>query len=42
MNYWFDLFTGTIWEEFIKSGAKVSGFRKYREKSQRGSKQVII
>jgi len=26
MNYWMDLFTGTTWEEFQKSGASVSGF----------------
>jgi len=26
MNYWLDLFTGTTWEEFQKSGASVSGF----------------
>jgi len=27
-NYWLDLFTGKTWEEFLKAGAKVSGFRK--------------
>jgi len=32
MNYWLDLFTGKTWEEFIQSGAKISGFRKHREK----------
>lgn len=26
MNYWLNLFTGTTWEEFQKSGASVSGF----------------
>lgn len=26
-NYWLDLFTGTTWEEFLKYGAKVTGFR---------------
>lgn len=26
MNYWLDLFTGTTWEEFQKSGATISGF----------------
>jgi hypothetical protein len=26
MKYWLDLFTGTTWEEFRKSGANVSGF----------------
>lgn len=32
MNYWLDLFTGKTWEEFLKSGATISGFRKHREK----------
>lgn len=27
MNYWIDLFTGTTWEEFLKDGTKVTGFR---------------
>jgi len=27
MNYWLDLFTGTIWREFRDAGANVSGFR---------------
>lgn len=27
MNYWLDLFTGTTWNEFRKSGATISGFR---------------
>ncbi|MFM8983975.1 MAG: hypothetical protein ACKOLA_14015 [Spartobacteria bacterium] len=27
MNYWLDLFTGTTWNEFRNSGAKISGFR---------------
>ena len=27
MDYWLDLFTGTTWNEFRKSGAKISGFR---------------
>ncbi|MCJ7457222.1 hypothetical protein MUP07_10870 [Candidatus Bathyarchaeota archaeon] len=31
-NYWLDLFTGTTWEEFLRAGGKVSGFRKSREK----------
>ena len=26
-NYWLDLFTGKTWEEFLKNGAEVSGFR---------------
>ena len=26
MKYWLDLFTGTTWDEFLKSGASVSGF----------------
>lgn len=29
-TYWFDLFTGTTWEEFLKAGANVSGFREGR------------
>lgn len=32
-NYWLDLFTGTTWEEFLASGATVSGFRPRRWKS---------
>jgi hypothetical protein len=31
-DYWLDLFTGTTWEEFLRAGGKVSGFRKSREK----------
>lgn len=31
-NCWLDLFTGKTWEEFINSGAKVSGFRERRKK----------
>lgn len=31
-NYWLDLFTGKTWEEFIKSGAKVSGFKETRKR----------
>lgn len=27
MTYWLDLFTGTTWDEFVKAGAHVSGFR---------------
>lgn len=29
-NYWLDLFTGKTWDEFIKSGANVSGFKERR------------
>lgn len=29
-NYWLDLFTGTTWNEFLDSGAHVSGFRDTR------------
>jgi len=40
MNYWLDLFTGTTWNEFQKSGASVSGFshrmRKTVQKIQPG------
>ncbi|BET68222.1 hypothetical protein ASA1KI_31400 [Opitutales bacterium ASA1] len=28
INYWLDLFTGTTWGEFRKSGSTISGFRK--------------
>jgi predicted RNA-binding protein len=31
-KYWLDLFTGKTWEEFLKAGAKVSGFREGRKK----------
>jgi len=31
-RYWLDLFTGNTWEEFIKSEATVTGFRKRRHK----------
>ncbi len=30
-KYWLDLFTGKTWEEFLKAGAKVSGFPKFRK-----------
>ena len=26
-NYWLNLFTGKTWEEFLKFGGEVSGFR---------------
>jgi predicted RNA-binding protein len=26
-SYWLDLFTGTTWDEFLKAGGNVSGFR---------------
>ena len=26
-NYWLDLFTGKTWEEFLKAGGQISGFR---------------
>lgn len=29
-KYWLDLFTGKTWEEFLKSGAGVSGFKERR------------
>jgi predicted RNA-binding protein len=31
-QYWLDLFTGKTWEEFLKNGANVSGFRERRRK----------
>ncbi len=33
MAYWLDLFTWTTWQEFLKAGGTVSGFRKNRWKS---------
>lgn len=30
-RYWLDLFTGKTWEEFLKSGGTVSGFRERRK-----------
>lgn len=32
-KYWLDLFTGRTWEEFLKNGANVSGFRESRRKA---------
>jgi len=31
-KYWLDLFTGKTWEEFLRAGANVSGFRERRRK----------
>ena len=31
-KYWLDLFTGKTWEEFLKNGANVTGFREKRRK----------
>jgi predicted RNA-binding protein len=31
-KYWLDLFTGKTWEEFLKNGGNVSGFRDRRKK----------
>jgi predicted RNA-binding protein len=31
-QYWLNLFTGKTWEEFLKNGANVSGFRERRRK----------
>jgi len=30
-RYWLDLFTGKTWEEFLKNGANVSGFKERRK-----------
>jgi hypothetical protein len=32
-NYWLDLFTGTTWNEFLKNGGNISGFRENRWKT---------
>ena len=29
-NYWLDLFTGATWDEFLKAGGNISGFRESR------------
>jgi predicted RNA-binding protein len=31
-KYWLDLFTGKTWDEFLKNGATVSGFRENRKR----------
>jgi len=31
-KFWLDLFTGKTWEEFLKNGAEVTGFRLRRKK----------
>ena len=31
-QYWLDLFSGKTWEEFLKNGATISGFRERRRK----------
>ncbi len=33
MNYWLDLYTGTTWQEFRQSGARVTGFRSRMKKA---------
>jgi predicted RNA-binding protein len=30
-QYWLDLFTGKTWEEFLRNGANISGFRENRK-----------
>jgi hypothetical protein len=32
-SYWLDLFTGTTWDEFLKAGANISGFRESKWKT---------
>ena len=32
MNYWLDLFTGATWDEFIRAGSRISGFRSSQRK----------
>lgn len=34
-TYWLDLFTWTTWQEFLKAGAQISGFRERRWKTVR-------
>lgn len=37
-TYWLDLFTGTTWQEFVDSGATITGFRESRWKTLQGVK----
>lgn len=39
MKYWLDLFTWNTWQEFIKAGGTVSGFRKSRWRSVQKMKE---
>jgi hypothetical protein len=32
-TYWLDLFTGKTWDEFLRAGGTVSGFRESRRRS---------
>jgi hypothetical protein len=32
-TYWLDLFTGKTWDEFLKAGGRVTGFRERRWKT---------
>lgn len=38
-NYWLNLVTGTSWDEFLKSGGDVSGFRKSQKNTVKKIKQ---
>jgi hypothetical protein len=38
-KYWLDLFTGKTWEEFIKNGGKISGFR---ERKRNSAKKIQV
>jgi len=38
-NYWLNLFTGKTWEELLKAGAEISGFRSRKQKL---AKQIDI
>lgn len=38
-NYWLNLFTLETWEEFLKSGGNISGFRKNRESTAKKIKK---
>jgi len=31
-RYWLDLFTGKTWEEFLKNGARITGFRENKKR----------
>jgi hypothetical protein len=42
MNYWLDLFTGTTWQEFRKTGANISGFRERMRPNARRVRAAVI
>jgi len=41
-NYYLDLFTGKTWEEFLKRGATVTGFKERRKNFAKKLSLAII